>query len=157
MAAAKAVSRGTNTHDAQIVESEPGMPTLTNVIAILFIALGPIGYLLSDPEHRSPTAWIPTFVGLPLLVLGLVALRGGNVRKHAMHGVMLLALLAIGGSAVRAVPGWMKLVQGQEVALPLALTMQTILIVGCLLLLVFGVKSFIDARKAMAQATPATE
>lgn len=132
------------------------MPILTILIAIIFIALGPIGNALSDPGHKSMTAWIPTIIGSVILVLGLLALRGGAVRKHTMHGVMLVALLAIGGSAMRAVPGWLKLVQGEPVALPLALTMQTLVIVGAVILLVFGVKSFIDARKAQA-LEPAAE
>lgn len=132
------------------------MPTLTIVIALIFIALGPIGWGLGEPGHKSMTALIPTFIGVPMLVLGLLAMKGGNLRKHTMHGVMLVSLLAIGGSAVRAVPGWLKLVQGEGVALPLALTMQTLLIVGCIVLIVFGVKSFIDARKAGA-LEPAAE
>lgn len=131
------------------------MPALTLVIALVFVALGPIGYGLSDPESKSMTSMIPTFIGVPLLLLGLVALKGGGIRKHAMHGAMLVALLAIGGSAVRAVPGWLDLVQGNEVALPLALLMQTIVILGSVILIVFGVKSFIDARKAAPLEAPA--
>lgn len=131
------------------------MPTLTIIFAALFVALGPIGYALSDPEHKSMTAMIPSFIGLPLLLLGMISLKGGSVRKHAMHAIMLIALIAIGGSSARAVPGWLALIQGEEVKLPLALAMQTIMIVGCVILIVFGVKSFIDARKAGALETPA--
>ncbi len=120
------------------------MAQLTITIGAILIAIGPVGFGLSGTG--SMTAFIPSIFGVLILACGLTALNMKN-RKHAMHAALALALLAVLGSAGRAIPGWLALARGEEGASPLALTMLTLTIGLCLTLIVFGVKSFIDARR----------
>ena len=55
-------------------------------------------------SSKSTTALIPSFIGLPMLALGILAWRE-SARKHAMHlaaAVALLGFLAAVGRAVSA-------------------------------------------------------
>jgi hypothetical protein len=74
------------------------MPPVTVVSSILLIALGLWAYLTGTGDHVSITALIPAFVGLPLLVFGLLAFKD-SIRKHAMHAAVLIGLLAFLGAA----------------------------------------------------------
>jgi uncharacterized membrane protein len=115
------------------------------VTGILLCILAAIGYGLA-PAPRSPTALIPMFVGLPILISGVLAQNPAR-RKTAMHiaaGIGMLGLLA---SAGRAIPTWLKLVRGEEVNL-LALSMVTAMAVVCAGFVVRCVQSFIAARRA---------
>jgi hypothetical protein len=74
------------------------MARLTLVFSAILIALGLVAYfVLSDPASRSVTALIPAFFGVVFAILGAVALKE-SLRKHAMHGAVLLTLLAMGGT-----------------------------------------------------------
>ena len=71
------------------------MARLTITIGILLTLLGVafyVGLTVAAGTHPSVTALIPAFAGLPILLLGVAALKE-SIRKHAMHGVSLLALL----------------------------------------------------------------
>ena len=61
------------------------MPKITIGLGILLILLGLGGYFGTDA--KSFTALIPAFVGVPLLLLGCLALKD-NLRKHAMHAAV---------------------------------------------------------------------
>ena len=61
-------------------------------LGMLLAILGVWGYL-APAEHRSLTAFIPTAVGLVLVVLGAVATRWEDARKHAMHAAAAVGLL----------------------------------------------------------------
>src|SRR4051794_13603011 len=82
------------------------MAPVTVVSSILLIILGGWAYLTGTPkppeEHVSFTALIPAFVGLPLLLLGLLAFKD-SWRKHAMHAAAALGLLGFLGGAVNLV------------------------------------------------------
>jgi hypothetical protein len=121
------------------------MPQLTTTIGILLVILGVIGYFASG--MASWTAFIPSIIGVIFLLLGIWA-RSMASRKLAMHIAMGLALLLVLGMAGQAVPNLIKLAQGQELERPLALMSQVISSILLIVLLVFGIKSFIDARKA---------
>jgi uncharacterized membrane protein len=122
------------------------MAKFTIVVAMLLILLGIGSYLYAgrsaaEGTRPSVTALIPAFAGLPILVLGVVALNE-SARKHAMHGVSVLALLAFLLPAGRL---GMQLARGVEVKttilMPLVLmaVLSAILLAGC-------VRSFIAAR-----------
>lgn len=79
------------------------MHKLNFVIGLLMIVLGVAAYLLTG--RASVTALIPSFFGVPVVVLGLVALKP-NLRTLA--GVLTivlgaLGLLGIGGRLVPAI------------------------------------------------------
>ncbi len=80
------------------------MPPVTIVIGLLLTALGAWSYFTGTPVdgHISLTAAIPAYVGLPLLVCGLVALKD-MLRKHAMHVAVLIGLLGFLGALAQLV------------------------------------------------------
>ncbi|MDQ3760463.1 MAG: hypothetical protein M3460_01785 [Actinomycetota bacterium] len=74
------------------------MPKIALIVGILLIVVGGWAYIASGPG-ASPTALIPAVLGLGLAVAGLVGLRGGHARRHAMHGAAAVALIGVLGSA----------------------------------------------------------
>ena len=101
---------------------------------------------LAEGEGPSVTALIPAFVGIPILLLGMLALKE-PLRMHAMHAVSILALIGFLLPAGRLA---MQVAKGAETkAAPLAsLILMAVLCGG---LLFFCVKSFIDARRRRSQ------
>jgi peptidoglycan/LPS O-acetylase OafA/YrhL len=118
------------------------LPKITIAIGLLLILQGVGFYFVT--ETKSMTALIPTFIGLPILVLGCVALKE-SLRKHAMHGAVALALLGLLAPIGRIASAGLKF-SAAGVSLIL-------MIVLCGGLLVLGIKSFIDARRRQASAT----
>jgi hypothetical protein len=121
---------------------------LTIAFGTLLIFLGLVAYFaMQEPGHRSMTAMIPAFFGLPLAVLGVIAQAKPSTRKHTMHAAAALGTLGFLGT----VPGVIKAVKwmgGTEPARPAAVQVQVIMCVMCLLFVVLCIRSFIDARKA---------
>ena len=117
------------------------MPIVSIVMGALLVGLGAYGYTASDT--KSITAWIPAFVGGPLILCGLIALKE-SLLKHALHAAAMLGvigfLLAAGRLGMLAAKGTLDLTQlgGQSLAGMAAL---------CALFVALCVKSFIDARK----------
>lgn len=120
------------------------MAKLTIIIGILLTLLG-VGFYVAllavEGENPSVTALIPAFAGIPILVLGLAALKE-SIRMHAMHGVSLLALLGLLLPAGRLS---MKLAQGAHVktTILVPLVLMTLL---CGVLLAACIRSFVRAR-----------
>ena len=110
---------------------------------IILILLGLGAYF--GTGGQSVTALIPAFIGLPIAALGFVA-RDPRRRKGAMHASLVLALLGFLGSA-RGIPGAIALAQGEEVARPTAVIVQTVMAVLCAIFLAVAVKSFLNARR----------
>lgn len=129
------------------------MPIVSVIFGVLLIALGiwgrfggdlglwqPLGF--AAPEHLSPTALIPAFVGAALLILGLLALNP-NWLKHAMHAaamIGLLGLLAAVGRLVSALidKGWPRGVSGASL---------TAMMLLCAVFVALCVNSFIQSRR----------
>jgi uncharacterized membrane protein len=122
------------------------MAKVAIVLGSLLVLLGLsvfAGVRLAQGDWPSATALIPAFLGVPIVLLGLVALNAGY-RKHAMHGVAVLALLGVVAPLGRLA---MQLARGADVG-PVPLI--SLLLTGLLsaLLLGFCIKSFVDARRA---------
>lgn len=121
------------------------MPKPALALGALLILLGLGGYFGSD--RASITALIPAFFGLPIGLLGGVALQAGEkVRAHTMHAAVVIALLGLLGSA-GGVPGAIKLVTGGDVSRPPAVVAKAIMALFCLIFIALSVKSFIAARR----------
>jgi len=120
---------------------------ITIAVGAILIALGLIGYL--GTGMVSWTALIPAFFGLPLLILGILALQEGR-RKNAMHAAVAIGLLGFLGGAFSFVR---PLLSGGEMK-PMAATMQGLMALTCAAFVGLGVKSFIDARRARKQNVP---
>lgn len=112
------------------------MPRLAMATGILLVVQG-IGFYIGT-GGKSVTALIPGFVGLPILVLGMMAWRA-QWRKHAMHAAAvmgLLGLLAAGGRIASA--GLHRSPAGASLL---------IMVVLCGGFLALCVQSFVDARR----------
>src|SRR5207253_9245085 len=73
-------------------------------IAILFGVLLSIlgGIIFALAEVKSPTALFPTYFGIALVILGLVALND-KARKHAMHFAAMVTLIGLIGGVVMGI------------------------------------------------------
>lgn len=124
------------------------MPRWTLLIALVLIALGIAAYF--GTGQQSVTALIPSFLGLPMLLLGLWGQKE-SARKTAMHIAAVLALVGLGGTASGLVKV-ARLAGGAALERPQAAIAQAIVAVVCLFYLVLAVRSFIRAR-GTAQST----
>lgn len=114
---------------------------------IMLIILGLISYFGISSE--SVTALIPAFLGIPVLILGLLALNEKYL-KHAMHGAAVMMLLGFGGT-VGGLIKFFRMLGGEVFERPAAITIQSIMAVICLIFLIFAIKSFIDARRKRSE------
>lgn len=119
------------------------MPAVLLVIGALLVALGLYTYAFS--LTGSAMTLIPAMFGAVFVVLGLVA-RNDGLRKHAMHGAALFALLGI-------VAGIGPLAMGGTSRFPPLMMVGTNgLMILCAILLALAVRSFILARRAREEA-----
>ena len=119
------------------------MAKVSIAFGIILIILGLVSYFGISSE--SITALIPAFLGIPVLVLGIIALNEKYL-KHSMHAVAVLMLLGFGGT-VSGLFKFFRMLGGESFERPSAITVQTIMALLCLVFLVLAVKSFIDARR----------
>ena len=122
------------------------MASVTIRFSILLILLGLLFFFITG--HIHPTALIPTFFGIVLLVLGLLA-RTESVKQRmlVMHIAVTIALIGFIFPAVRAAMAWWAARQG-GVLLVMAFREQVLMALICLVYVWFCVRSFIAARKA---------
>ena len=95
--------------------------------------------------YASPTALIPSAIGLLIAIAGGVA-TNERLRKHAMHAAVLIAFLGFCGT-VLSIPKVLTLLQGGTVERPAAVIAQTVTAVLCLILVALGINSFVRARR----------
>ena len=122
------------------------MAKITIGLGLVLIALGLGSYF--GTGRASVTALIPAFFGLPLLLLGLVALKE-RMRTIAMIIAVVIGLLGFAGT----VSGLMKLpvlLTGGELDRPAAVAVQAAMAVVCFVFVLLGIGSFIKARRAGA-------
>lgn len=119
------------------------MAKLLITFGLILIVIGLVSYFGISSE--SITALIPTFLGIPVLVLGWLGLNEKYL-KHSMHAVAIIMLLGFGGT-VSGLIKFFKMIGGEQFERPSAITVQAIVAILCLTFLVFAIKSFIDARK----------
>jgi len=120
------------------------MQMVTLVIGILMILLGVISYFLSG--EASLTALIPAVFGVIFVALGQIA-RKESARKHAMHFAVGLAMIGFLGVALRAFAPFATMLRGGTVDRPGAVIAQVIMAFLCLILLAYGIRSFVEARR----------
>lgn len=122
------------------------MPGLTIVFGIILILQGIITYFISEVDHRSFTAFIPSIFGALLVITGAVALKP-DLRKHAMHAAAMVGLLGVFGALGRALPA---VARGADIGLALG----SQLFMGVILVIFVGlcVRNFIQVRKARRNA-----
>jgi uncharacterized membrane protein len=119
------------------------MPQIAVVFGLLLCLVG-VGFY-AGTGAASVTALIPAFIGLPLVVAGLLARREAR-RRHAMHAAALLGTLGLLGS-LRGAARLPALLGGGEVARPAAVAAQSITAALCLVFVALCVRSFVNARR----------
>lgn len=115
---------------------------------LIFLGVGFYVALLgmAGPDDKvSPTTLIPVAFGLPILVCGVIA-RSEKYRMHAMHGAALFGILGTLGGLGMGLPKIGQLLGGTAER-PLAIVLQLLLGVVCLIFVTLCVQSFIQARK----------
>lgn len=123
------------------------MAKISITFSIILIILGLYSYFGISSE--SITALIPTFLGIPVLILGFLALNEKYL-KHAMHGAAVLMLLGFGGT-VGGLIKFFRMLGGEVFERPSAITIQAVMAFICLIFLIFAIKSFIDARRKRSE------
>jgi hypothetical protein len=122
------------------------MAKVTIVFAILFIALGVVGFVATGSQH--PTALIPAALGVLLGIFGAVALSPDpKRRKLFMHINVTLGLLGFLGTIAGLIE-WFKMLGGAVVKNPPATESKAAMALLCVIYVALCVRSFIAARKA---------
>lgn len=121
---------------------------MTVVLGAFLTVLGvaAYGWGIANPP-ASVTALIPTFIGLPILLLGVWAKRSPARLALATHIAIVLALIGLVGSARGLLSLPALLTRSDELARPAAVLVQSLMAVACLVYMVFAVRSFIAARR----------
>ncbi len=117
------------------------MPKISVVVGVLLIAQG-IGFYAATAT-TSLTALIPAAIGLPILVLGIVAFNP-SVRRHAMHAAVILGMLGLLAATGRIATAGLSLSPAGA-----SLSIMVLLCGGYIALCI---KSFIDARRRQREA-----
>ncbi len=114
------------------------IPRIAIYDGAFLVLWGIVAYIIS--EQSSITAMIPSFMGAPLMILGILSERMPNMRHHLMHAAMVLSLvLVMGGARVFA--------QFSEMS-NLAISSHVVLILVGVCFMVCGIMSFRAARIA---------
>lgn len=122
------------------------MAKVTLVFAVLFIALGVVGFVATGSQHY--TALIPAALGLLLGIFGVIALSPDpGRRKLFMHINVTLGLLGFLGTLMGLVD-YLRSLGGMVLKNPPATESKAIMALLCLIYVAFCVRSFIAARKA---------
>ena len=112
------------------------IPNLAMLSGSILILWGFFSYIVSD--SGSITALIPSFFGVPLLILGFLSIRNESNKHHYMHASMIVALVSVlGGFRIFQI----------EDASNLTLASHLILLVVGIIFMVGGILSFRHARK----------
>ena len=113
------------------------VPDLAKILGSILAIFGIAVYIISG--QSSITAMIPTFMGVPLLFLGILSERMPDKRHHLMHASMVLALLMV------VMPIAMVVAMGAPDSNLTIASLFTLLTIGSIFL-VAGIKSFRHAR-----------
>ena len=73
------------------------IPRIAIYEGAILVLWGIAAYIISD--QSSVTAMIPSFMGAPLMILGLLSEKIPDMRHHLMHASMVLALFMVLGGA----------------------------------------------------------
>jgi hypothetical protein len=114
------------------------MPKISVVFGILLSVLGLYGYF--GMGMVSVTALIPLFIGVPIIILGVLAFDEQKI-KHSMHAASVLILLGLIGSLYRLAH---KVLLGNIDESSIILILMSAI---CIIFLILAINSFIEARK----------
>jgi|SRR5215203_114091 len=121
------------------------MPSTAIGCGLALILVGIAGYVWGLVGDRaSITALIPAVFGLVITLLGAFARSNENLRKHLMHGALLVALIGF------VIPAYRLLSMGGSLSLTPAVVSQAAMALLCLIFIILGIQSFVNARRSGA-------
>jgi hypothetical protein len=119
------------------------MTCTTYLFGFAYLILGVAGFILTGSAHK--TALIPCAFGVLFVFFALLS-RKENLRKHAMHAAVLVALISLFGTigSLRFLP---DIFNGtvENPAAKISQSVNSLLSIG---FIVLAVRSFIQARRA---------
>ena len=121
------------------------MPSTAVGCGLALILIGIAGYVWGMLDGKaSVTALIPAFFGLVIALLGAFAASNEKLRKHLMHFAMLVGLIGF------LVPAFRLLSNLGELSFKPAVISQALMALFCLIFVILGIQSFINARRSGA-------
>ena len=114
------------------------MPKVSVIFGVLLSVLGLYGYF--GMGRVSITALIPLFIGVPIIILGVLAFDEKRI-KHSMHAASVLVLLGLIGSVYRFLQ---KVILGNIDGSSIILIIMSVI---CIIFLILAINSFVEARK----------
>ena len=127
------------------------MPSTSIAFGTILILIGILGAVAGQLNGRySNTALIPAAFGVLMAACGFIAWKMPNLRKHLMHGALLVALLGVIGTLFS--PGIRNFLTTGHVGDSTSFVAQVSMGAVCVLFLILGIKSFIDARRNRDEA-----
>lgn len=127
------------------------MRNLCFICSVILIAIGGVGYFGWESigaAKQSVTAAIPAFVGILMLIGGILAIKNTML---GMHIAVLFSLLGTLAGLGRLIPGTITGNLDWATPAPKLIAGMTVV---CLFFTVAAVRSFIAARKAREAAAP---
>ena len=125
------------------------MAKITVFFASVLVVLG-VAVFIATGSH-APTALIPTYFGIVLGILGMLANTDNSKRRMLfMHIAVTVGLLGFLFPGIRAAGDILKLIHNQVVLRPAAMWEELAMAVICLIFVLICVRSFIAARRARA-------
>jgi|WetSurMetagenome_2_1015567.scaffolds.fasta_scaffold1209281_1 uncharacterized membrane protein len=115
------------------------MPKISVVFGIFLSVIGLYGYY--GMGKVSVTALIPLFIGVLIIILGVLAFNEKRI-KHSMHAASVLMLMGLIGSLYRLTH---KVFLGNIDGSAMILILVSMF---CIMFLILAINSFIEARKA---------
>ncbi len=123
------------------------MTSVAIICGILLILIGIIGYSYGlINQNASLTALIPAVFGIVLSLLGFISEKKETLRKHLMHVAVIVALIGF------IVPTSRIISKASEFTLDFTALMLISMALVCLVFVILGVRSFIEARRQRKEA-----
>src|ERR1700679_2288173 len=125
------------------------MAKITILFGLLLIVLGIVGYV--GTGWHAPTALIPTYVGILFTIPGILARRGSPKRRMLMmHIAVTLGALSFLATA-KSIWDFIEMRRGHLMARPIAVEDKAVMAMMMLIYVLLCVRSFIKARRQMAE------
>ena len=126
------------------------MGKLTIVFGTVLIVLG-VAVFVATGSH-APTALIPAYFGILLVILGLLANTPDSRRRMLfMHIAVTIGLLGFVFPGWRAAGDLVGQAHGHAILRPVAMQEELAMAAVCLVFVLLCVRSFIAARRQRAQ------
>ncbi len=125
------------------------MARLTILFGVVLILLGGFGFVATG--SHAPTALIPSYVGIVLLLLGFFAYTPDLKRRMIfMHIAVTVGLLGFLGTVKSGIIDYLLMMNGRQFPHPVAVEEKAAMSVLMLVFVLLCVRSFISARRARA-------